>query len=1047
MKKENKKVIIFLMTISLLFTSFSSGTMISFGSGTIETETQSNVELSDIGGHWGENSIKNAVKAGFVEGYEDGTFKPNQAVSRAEFVAMVNKALQLRDDNTVKLLFSDVKENAWYYKEIQKASYSRYINGISDASFMPNKTITRQEAATMLSRFLPESESGTEKSLDGYPDGSLLSNWAREAMAVLVDKGYITGHDDGNLSPRETLTRAEAAKIIVKILEKENIIRENISVNKTGEILKDKIYVGDITIEKSVGEGEATLQNLSALSKVYVLGGGVKTVTIKDTVIIQLIVCKEGARVRVLSDGNSKVHKAFVYNDNLAVDRHGQSIDSGKGGFENVIYLKGSISAEMAMKISAEIAKRIDSSGKISLEQVQEGIIGISPDSDGTINENGSIMVSLGGLQESSGGSNSTARPPKTVPKAPTNVKGTVKDGLPAVGYTTPESNGGSPITEYTVNVYEGGMLKTTGAGVSNPIIITGLTNGTSYTFKVKATNAIGDSAESEESEPIILATINNRAAVLSSIAENRCDCGVPITAGGFEYVAEFYSDITDAESITGYAISNETQLQHLALHVHSNAVLMNDLDFSGITSGAIDISTPMGALKAAIGDYGISYAGHPINSFTSSKFVPIGINTNPYTGTFCGNEKKIKNLIISAGAVNYVGLFGYTSEAVIKDLLLIDGEVRGNAVVGGVVGHNLNGTISAIHHSGRVSATGSVAGGLVGKNVGVVMDSNNTGSISAKSHTGGITGITEGTIRDSYNTGSIFGIQNSNGGVVGYLSSGTVTNCYNTGQVVGSSVWNGGIAGDSLSNEVFSNCFNLGAVVGINSDAGGILGTGRASVSDSYNTGPVQGKWSGGVIGSNLETSWEGSIRRSYNTGAVAGTTVGGIIGKNSGDETENSWLEGTNINGTAGIGEGSAADTTTTFSAIDPTMDLIYNSMMAITERAGGQGVGAITSITANENTLPAFNRLQGSYITSASALTITVTAISGTTVSVASGGTLEALLLSSGDEIAPTEASDVSYTYNFYDLDMASATWIMIKAVNIDTRYNRTYFIVNL
>lgn len=109
MKKENKKVIVFLMAISLLLTSFSSGAIPSYGAETINAEMQLNTELSDIDGHWGENSIKNAIKAGFVEGYENGTFKPNKAVSRAEFVTMVNKALQLRDDNTVNLLFSDVK--------------------------------------------------------------------------------------------------------------------------------------------------------------------------------------------------------------------------------------------------------------------------------------------------------------------------------------------------------------------------------------------------------------------------------------------------------------------------------------------------------------------------------------------------------------------------------------------------------------------------------------------------------------------------------------------------------------------------------------------------------------------------------------------------------------------------------------------------------------------------------------------------------------------------------------------------------------------------
>lgn len=124
MNKQNKKVTAYIMTLSLAITTLFSGS-VAYAEETTESAILPKVVLSDISGHWGEDYIKDAVAEGFVQGYEDGTLKPNNYVTRAEFVTMVNKALQLRNENTVNLVFSDVQDTKWYYKDIQKASYAR----------------------------------------------------------------------------------------------------------------------------------------------------------------------------------------------------------------------------------------------------------------------------------------------------------------------------------------------------------------------------------------------------------------------------------------------------------------------------------------------------------------------------------------------------------------------------------------------------------------------------------------------------------------------------------------------------------------------------------------------------------------------------------------------------------------------------------------------------------------------------------------------------------------------------------------------------------
>lgn len=394
MKKNHRRMITFIVVMALVFPAFHPVSA-SYGVEKTDTGVQTQAALHDVAGHWGEGYIKEALAAGFITGYENGTFQPNKEVTRAEFVTMVNKALQLRDENIVSLTFSDVKETDWYYNDIQKASCARYVSGVSDTRFLPDYIITREEAAAMLARLLPKAGYQSEASLAIYPDAADISTWAKAAVAVMMNKGYLKGRANGKLDPSGTLTRAEAVKMIVGMTENETIIREDISLRNSGDILENGIYVGDITIERTVGEGEAVLQNLSALSKVYILGGGVNTVTLRNTTILQLIVGKNGSKVRVLSAEGNLIYDSFVFNGNLLVDSSGQFAETEQGGFRNIVQLNGSISEEDAVRIANEISARLDSTGNVTHEQIIEGVSAILPNATATVNESGSIVATV----------------------------------------------------------------------------------------------------------------------------------------------------------------------------------------------------------------------------------------------------------------------------------------------------------------------------------------------------------------------------------------------------------------------------------------------------------------------------------------------------------------------------------------------------------------------------------------------------------------------------------------------------------------------------
>ena len=268
--------------------------------------------------------------------------------------------------------------------------------------------------------------------------------------------------------------------------------------------------------------------------------------------------------------------------------------------------------------------------------------------------------------------------------------------------------------------------------------------------------------------------------------------------------------------------------------------------------------------------------------SESDGNWTPIGTESQPYTGTFDGNGKKITCLTIEDTSKDYVGLFGYVGiGGTVQNVALEAGSIKGNDHVGGVAGWN-SGKVSNCYNTGAVSGDLYV-GGLAGDNDGTVSNCYNTGAVSGDLYVGGLAGDNDGTVSNCYNTGAVSGDYYV-GGVAGFISSGTVSNCYNTGDVRSESDdYVGGVAGENYYGTV-SNCYNTGAVSG-DDYVGGVAGENYyGTVSNCYNTGAVRsesGDYVGGVAGEN----YPGTVSNCYNTGAVSGRYfVGGVAGDNKG-------------------------------------------------------------------------------------------------------------------------------------------------------------------
>ncbi|MGI6145014.1 MAG: S-layer homology domain-containing protein [Peptococcia bacterium] len=117
-------------------------------------------------GHWAENTIKKWLRQNLVAGYPDGSFKPDQSITRAEFVAIVNRVFNYTQKAVVQ--FTDLSPEEWYIDDLAKAVAAGYINGYPDGTFRPEQTITRQEVAAILTQIF--SLEGTTEELKKFKD-------------------------------------------------------------------------------------------------------------------------------------------------------------------------------------------------------------------------------------------------------------------------------------------------------------------------------------------------------------------------------------------------------------------------------------------------------------------------------------------------------------------------------------------------------------------------------------------------------------------------------------------------------------------------------------------------------------------------------------------------------------------------------------------------------------------------------------------------------------------------------------------------------------
>lgn len=340
---------------------------------------------SDISGHWAENIINDWTSQGYISGYPDGTFKPDNSISRTEFVTLVNKAFNY--SNQANISFSDVNIGYWGYNEIQKGVAGGYISGNSDGTFNPDGQVTRQEAAVMLSRVKGLTEN--ENAANSYVDSQNVASWAKSYVGGVSNAEIMQGFPDGSFRPTNSMTRAEAVTSIDKafssVLGNQPNSLPNVGVTRTTTAatntssssnnrtlstnitnrttskddvileqttLSDRTIKGDLIIPSSMSSRNITLKNLNINGRLIVEGGD--TITLQNCNVNEAVLDKKDVTLK--SDSKSTIGK-------LSFERNGKITGNG---YEDVYIDDDNVTS---VTIDAEVDKvLLDTDARVYLQ-------------------------------------------------------------------------------------------------------------------------------------------------------------------------------------------------------------------------------------------------------------------------------------------------------------------------------------------------------------------------------------------------------------------------------------------------------------------------------------------------------------------------------------------------------------------------------------------------------------------------------------------------------------------------------------------------------
>lgn len=178
--------------------------------------------FNDVGAdHWAVDAIAHSVARGYFKGEGNSRFAPNRAITRAEFVTILGRKAGITPSGA-STAFRDVKADAYYAPYVAWAESKGIVKGTGFGKFEPNRTITREEMAVILDKFLADQKKTYPSTVKTqFNDAGTVSSWAKESVEKMADQGLLSGVGKGNFVPKGSFTRAQAAQVLYTIDKKD----------------------------------------------------------------------------------------------------------------------------------------------------------------------------------------------------------------------------------------------------------------------------------------------------------------------------------------------------------------------------------------------------------------------------------------------------------------------------------------------------------------------------------------------------------------------------------------------------------------------------------------------------------------------------------------------------------------------------------------------------------------------------------------------------------------------------------------------------------
>ena len=426
-------------------------------------------------GHWAESSIDACDAMGLFDGLAGAQYSPDENATRGDMYKMMDNIMRYPDVSGKS--FADLAESHPHYRTILNMAAAGIIDGYEDGTVRADNAITREEAVVIFGRVFgvaPDVSAYRE-----YNDSAEIGVWARPLVGGMKTHGFNHGYEDGSFRPKDSITMAELARMtdnmLTGLISRPGTYEENFGpgctvVNSAGVTLNNTVIAGTLVAAPGIGGGELILDSVKA-GRVLIIGG-METIIIREGSEIDnvtmaaggsALTIEESAAVSLLeiSGGHNKVDVAGIIAS--AVVYGSDSVISGSGSITGTVEYVSGERNEITVSGAQVIVG--DNSGA-----VQAGGTTIQPGSD-NLGENGQDIN--GGGASGPGGQNTGAARPRPTRGYVflTNADSTFHeaiDGTPVYGFDvwTPDSHNTIIRTRQIIEISDGFRLDAAGVGL-----------------------------------------------------------------------------------------------------------------------------------------------------------------------------------------------------------------------------------------------------------------------------------------------------------------------------------------------------------------------------------------------------------------------------------------------------------------------------------------------------------------------------------------------------------------------------------------------------